>query len=232
MAESTIPASIAETHPTPSTSTGWRVAGAFGIGHVVVMLTAFALEGIASVEHGTSEADVVRAYAGVSVGRVELASYVEAMSFLLLLGAVVTLVRMMRRSDIARTAGQGALALVTAYVASTFAVGFPPLTAAVYAAHHGAPAATVATVNDVRNYGFLLQVALSGALALVLGVAAIADGAMRRWLGWGGVTVGVLVILSTPFAHNAMSLLWLVWWVGVSVLCLKRSAKTRTSATL
>lgn len=232
MAEDTIPATVAGAHVATSDRTRWRLAGGLGIAHVVVMLAAFAVEGVASVEHGTEASSVLHTYASVSTTRVELASYVEAMAFLPLLAALVLLVRLLTRTETGRTAGQLALGLGVAYVAATFAVGFPPLTAAVYAAHHGVDAATVAAVNDIRNYGFLLQVALSAALALALGVAAIAERTMRRWLGWGGVVLGVLGLLTTPFAPNAVSLVWLAWWVGVGVLCLKAGSGTNRAPSI
>ena len=226
MAEATIPAPVASVRAATSDTTRWRLAGGLGIAHVAVVLAAFAVEGVASAEHGKSASSVLHTYASASVTRVELASYVEAMAFIPLLAALVVLVRLLSRTETGRTAGQVALGLGVAYVASTFAVGFPPLTAAVYAAHHGVDAATLATVNDVRNYGFLLQVALSVALALALGFAAIAERTMLRWLGWGGIGIGALGLVATPFAHNAVSMVWMIWWVGVSVLCLKAGARS------
>ena len=200
----------------------FRWAGGLGLAHVLVMLAAFSGEGVSSVEHGTAPAAVLHSYGTVSTTRVELFSYLEAMSFLLLLPALVLLARLFgRRTEAGRVAGRTALALGVAYVGSTFAIGFPPLTAAVYAAHHGVDAATLTTVNDLRNYGFLLQVALSMAFVLALGIAALSERVLTKWVGWGGVAVGGIGILATPFAHNAMSMLWMVWWVGLAVLCLR-----------
>jgi hypothetical protein len=90
-----------------------------------------------------------------------------------------------------------------------------------YAAHHDVPIATIAMVNDIRNYGFYLQVAVSLAMALALGVAALAERVHVRWVGWGGVTIGALGIVITPLAQNAASMLELVWWVGLGVLLLR-----------
>ena len=184
MAETTIPAPFADTHAASPDTTRWRVVGALGLSHVGVMLAAFALEGVASAEHGKPASSVLHTYASASMTRVELASYVEAMAFLPLLAALVVLVGLLSRTETGRTAGQVALGLGVAYVASTFAVGFPPLTAAVYAAHHGVDAATLATVNDIRNYGFLLQVALSAALALAWASQRSPSG--RCCGGWDG----------------------------------------------
>jgi hypothetical protein len=199
----------------------WRIAGGLSLGHIVLMLGAFALEQVA-VEHGTSAASVLKDYAGVSVRQVELASYLEAMAFVVLMPALVLLARLFTaRTETSRVAAGTFLGLGVAYVASTLAVGFPPLTASVYAAHHGVPASTIATVNDLRNYGFILQVALTAALALALGVTAIAARLHRRWVGWGGVAVGSIGLVATPFANNAVSMVWMIWWVGMAVLCLR-----------
>jgi hypothetical protein len=228
MVQAAIPALI--TGGTGATGTSdvprWRWAGGLGIAHIVLMLGAFAMEQVDSVEHGTPPATVVSALGGVSVVRVELASYVEALAVIPLLVALVLLARLLgRRTETGRVAAQTALGLGIAYVASTFAVGFPPLTASVYAAHHGGDAGTVTTVLDLRNYGFLLQVALAVAFALALGIAATAEHRFTKWVGWGGIAVGVVGIVVTPFAHDEVSLAWMIWWLGACVLCLKGGPK-------
>lgn len=176
MAQAAIPAPLsggATSTASTRSKAPWRWAGGLGLTHIVVMLAAFSFEGVA-VEHGTPAGRMLHLYGAVSDSRVELGSYVEAMAFLPLLAALVVLTRLLSRTETARTAAPVALGLGVAYVASTFAVGFPPLTAAVYAAHHGVDAGTLTTVNDVCNYGFLLQGALSMAFTLALGVAALA----------------------------------------------------------
>jgi hypothetical protein len=228
MAQAAIPAR--STGGTRSTDVGdklrWRWAGGLGIAHIVLMLGAFAVEQVEAVEHGTAPATVLHVFAGVSVSRVELASYVEAVAFLPLLAALVLLAGLLgRRTQTGRVAAQTALGLGIAYVASTFAIGFPPLTAAVYAAHQGVDAGTLTTINDLRNYGFLLQVALSVAFALALGIAATAEHQLTRWMGWGGIALGVVGIVVTPFAHNAISMAWMIWWLGACLLCLKGGPK-------
>lgn len=207
-------------------STYWRVAGGLGLAHIVVMLCAFAVEGVSSVEHGTAYSKVLQTYAGVSEQRVFLASYVEAMAFVILVPALIMLGRLFsQRSETGRIAAPAFVGLGIAYVGATLAVGFAPLTTAVYAAHHGVGAQTVATINDLRNYGFLLQVALTMAFTLALGVAALTERSLVKWVGWGGVGVGVVGLAMTPFAHNAMSMVQMIWWVGLCVLCLKGGPK-------
>lgn len=207
----------------------WRWAGGLGLAHIVIMLAAFATEQV-TVEHGAAPSAVQHAYRAVSTTRVELGSYLEAMAFPLLVAALVLLARLLgRRTESGRVAAQTALALGVAYVASTFAIGFPPLSSAVYAAHHGVDASTLSTVNDLRNYGFVLQVGLSVAFTLALGVAALCEGVLTRWFGWVGIAVGAVGLVATPFVHNAVSMLWMIWWVGACLLCLRGGPRTAQS---
>ena len=148
--------------------------------------------------------------------------YVEAMSFLVLTPALVLIAALFgRRTEVGRVASQTFLALGIAFVGSTLAVGFAPGAAAVYAAHHGVDVGSIAMMNDLRNYGFVLQVALLAGMTLALGVAALTDRIHTRWVGWGGVVVGSVGLVATPFVHNAVSMAWMIWWVGLSVLLLR-----------
>ena len=76
-------------------------------------------------------------------------------------------------------------------------------------------------VNDIRNFGFYLEVALQAAMALALGIAALAEKTLVRWAGWLGIAVGAAGIVLVPFAHNVVSMLWMIWWVGLAVLLLR-----------
>ena len=208
----------------------WRWAGGLALAHVVVMLGALSQEGVL-LEHGASFSQVQGEYGQASVGRALGAGYVEALAFLLLIPAIVLLARLFgRRSEVGQVAGQSFLGLGIAFVGSTLAVGFPPAAASLYAAHHGVDAGTITMVNDIRNYGFVLQVALLAGMTLALGVAALADRVHTRWIGWGGVAVGSVGLLVTPMAHNAVSMIWMVWWVGMSVLLLRGGPARRVTA--
>ena len=212
----------------PDTAT-WRWAGGLALAHVVLMLAAFSQEK-AVIEHGASPAEVLRVYGGVNLTRTLGAGYVESMAFVVLVPAIVLLARLLgRRTEVGRVAAQSFLCLGVAFVGSTLAVGFPPGAAAVYAAHHGVDPGAIAMVNDVRNYGFVLQVALLAGMTLALGIAALTDRVHVKWVGWGGVVVGAVGLVVTPFAHNAISMAWMIWWVGMSVLLL-RGGRGRRSA--
>jgi hypothetical protein len=58
-------------------------------------------------------------------------------------------------------------------------------------------------------------------MAVALGVAAILGRQWNRLVGWGGVAVGTAVLVGTPFAHNALGMLWLLWWVPLMVLLIR-----------
>jgi hypothetical protein len=212
--------------PTPATHDRavsrnvWRAAGGLALAHVVLMFAGFSQE--VAVEHGTAADSVLRSYGGANLTRVMAGGYVESMSFLVLLPAVVLVAWCFGRTTPAgRVAAQSFLALGVVYIASTLAVGMPPEAAALYAAQHGADGPTVVGINDIRNYSFYLQVATSCAMALALGIAALAERVFVRWVGWLGCALGLVGVVATPFAHNPLSLAFVIWWVGLAVLCLR-----------
>jgi hypothetical protein len=203
----------------------WRVAGGLALAHVVLLFAAFSQE--VSVEHGDSAAAVLKAYGAADLTRVFAGGYVEAMSFLVLTAAVVLVARIFgRRTETGSLAAGTFLALGVAMIASTLAVGFPAGAAALYGAQHGATGVDVAMVNDVRNFGFYLEVALQAGMALSLGVAALAERVLVKWVGWVGLAVGGAGLVLVPFAHNLVSMLWMIWWVGVAVLLLRGRGAT------
>lgn len=202
----------------------WRVGGALGLAHVVLVFAAITQE--VMVSHGTSPATLQDKYGGANLTRVFSAGYVEAVSFVVLAAAIVVIARIFRRgSEGAEVAADAFLALGIAFVAATLAVGFAPGAAAMYGAQHGADIHTVAVVNDIRNFGYQLQVMIQGGMAIALGLAAILGRLMNRWVGWGGLVIGAATLVGTPFSNNGLGLLWYVWWVGVSVLLLTGGTK-------
>lgn len=201
-------------------ATWWRVGGGLALAHVVILFAAITQEVL--VSHGTSMAKLQDAYGGANLTRVFAAGYVEAMSFVVLTAAVVVIARIFRGGpESARLAADTFLALGIVFVAATLAVGFAPGAAALYGAQHGADIHTVAVVNDVRNYGYQLQVMIQGAMAVALGLAAILGRLLHRWVGWGGILIGAATMVGTPFANNGLGMLWYLWWVGVAVLLIR-----------
>jgi len=214
-----------ESHTAPPTTTTRRVAGGLALGHVVLLFAAFAFEGVAAAQHGTSPTKLADLLGGAPLDRTLVAGYLESLSFFVLTPAIVLIAYLFsRRTTVGRFAAQSFTAFGVAFVASTLAVGFPAGAAALYAAHHGVDAGSIATVNDIRNYSFVLQVALNAAMALALGVAALAERVHTRWVGWGGIVVGVGGLIAVPFAQNTVSSAWMIWWVGMAVLLLRQNS--------
>jgi len=217
MSTTTAPLATAPTDERRELSTLARVGGAFGLAHIVVIFAAITQE--VMVEHGTPLATIQHDFTTANLTRVFGAGYVEATSFLLLAPAVVIIARLFgRRSESARAAAQTFLALGVAFIASTLAVGFAPGAAALYGAQHGADIHSVAMVNDIRNFSYFLQVTIQGGMAIALGAAAVLSRQWNRSVGWGGVLIGTAIVVGTPFAHNGLGMLWLLWWVYLCVL--------------
>jgi hypothetical protein len=203
-----------------TTSSLWRVGGGLALAHVVMLFAAITQE--VMVTHDTPLATLQDKYGGANLTRVFTGGYIEATSMVVLAAATVVVARIFRRgSEGAEVAADAFLALGVAFVAATLAVGFAPGAAAMYGAQHGADIHTVAVVNDIRNYSYQLQVMIQGAMAIALGLAAVLGRLMNRWVGWGGIVIGVATLVATPFANNGFAMLWYVWWVGLAVLMLK-----------
>jgi hypothetical protein len=211
-----------------STTVLRRAAGGLALAHIVLLFAGFSQQ--SATEHGTPLREFTRIIGGADPTRTFIGGYVEAVSFLVLVPALVLVAMLLsRRTQVGRIAATTFVALGAAYVASTLAVGFPPGAAAMYGLQHGADANSAAMLMDVRNFGFYLQVAMSSAMALALGIAALAERINVRWVGWGGVGFGVAGLIATPFAHNVVSMGWVIWWVGLGVLFLRGNGEPRQS---
>jgi hypothetical protein len=207
----------------PISTTVARFAGIVGLAQVVIMFAAVTQEVMDA--HTTSPATLLHDFGTANLTQVFAGGYLEALSFVVLMPALVAIGWLFTRgSEATRLAAQTFLAFGIAWIAATLAVGFAPGAAAIYAAHHGADATTVATVNDIRNFAYYLQVVLQGGMAVALGTAAVLGRLWPRVVGWGGVVVGAAMLVATPFAQNALAMLWLLWWIALSVLLIKGPA--------
>ncbi len=207
----------------------WRLAGGLAIAHVVLVLGGFSQEKSAML---TDSADVVkRTYAGASVSRVLAGGYVESLGFVVLLPVLIFLARAIgQRTEAGRWATQTALAAGVCYVAVTLATGMPAGAAALYGAHHGVTdAATLAMVGNVRNFAYYLSILALGAHALGTGIAAVTDGTVKRWVGVGGIGVGILLFAGVAAqgltdGANYASMLWMIWWIGLGITLIRRGS--------
>ena len=217
-------AAITEPQGRPPTRPLWRLAGCFAAAHVVLLVVGIALQdsplfqdGVAGIQRGYVEGNLAATIGG---------GMIQGLGFALLVPALVFLSRAIgRRTEAGRWAAQTAAAAGLAYVAVTMAVGLPAGAAALYGAQSGLDVDTAFAINNIRIFGYFLSLSLLGAHAIGLALAARQDGVMRRWVGWGGLATGSVLLLSVPAAligqQDWGTLVWLIWWVGVSV-CLFR----------
>jgi len=206
----------------------WRLAGGLAIAHVVLMLGGNSQERSPFL---TDSPDVVKqTFVGADVSHVFAGGYLEALGFIVLLPVLVFLARAIgQRTEAGRWASQTALAAGLCYVAISLATAIPAGAAALYGAHHGiANAATLAVVDNVRNFAFYVSILALGAQAVGIGIAAVTDKAMKRWVGFGGIAIGILLFAGVAAAGydgvNVVFIPWMVWWVGLGIGLIRRGS--------
>jgi hypothetical protein len=90
----------------------------------------------------------------------------------------------------------------------------------------------VTIVNDLRNFAFFLSIADLGVFTACVGAAVLLTRALPRWIGWAGLAVGALCVVSVAGAgsgaHNIGSMVQMVWWVVLGVLALRHRAAAGT----
>lgn len=207
----------------------WRAAGALALAHVVLMLVGVITMGTPTVHEG--QEGIEHSYVDGSLVRIFTGGYVETIAFVLLVPVLVFLGRAFGRGEGAAWASRSAAAAGLTYVAVVVAAGFAAGAAAAWGAADGLDLQTALAVNNIRNFGYFLSLAFLGAHAIGLGIAALADGLMSRWVGWGGVVTGTVLVAAVPAAsvgiQDYATIVWLVWWVGLAVLMLRRSMPVR-----
>jgi hypothetical protein len=205
-----------------------RTAGACALGYVAAFVLAAVLvgqptvhDGQEGIEHSLVDSGLGRAFGGM---------YLLTLGFLLLLPAIVFLSRALgRRTPLGSWTAQTAAAAGTAYVVVIVGVGFSAGAAALWALHQGLDLPSVVSLNNVRNFAYFVATPFMGLYAIAVGVAAISDRLLTRWVGWGGVATGIALLLAVPAAAAGVQYampLWLLWWVGNGIALLRH----RTSA--
>lgn len=202
----------------------WQIAGTLAIAHVVLIPIGIALQGSPLLSDG--RAGIVESYVNGDLTRTFTGGILEGFAFLLLIPALVFLARAFgRRTQAGGWAAQTGLMCGLAYVAVTFAVGFPAGAAAMYGAQHGLDVDAAFALNNMRIFCYFLSLMLIGGNVIGIAVSALADGVHRRWIGGFGLVTGVALLASTPLAGIGQQdwggLLHLVWFLGVGVLLLR-----------
>ena len=202
-----------------------RVAGGLLLAHVVLFVAAAALSGPPTIHEG--QAGIEHSFNDGDLGALLAAGYLLTLGFLALVPVVVLLGRELGRAgELGRWAATTAAAAGGAYVLVIVGVALPAGGAALWAHHRGVDLPTVLAVNNIRNFAYFISLPVAGLFALGTGVAALVDGLMRTWVGWGGVVVGVALVLAIPAAavgiQYGMPLL-LLWLLGLAISLLRRT---------
>lgn len=201
-----------------------RAAGVLAVSHVMLMVVGITLQQTPSLDEGAE--GIEQYYAEANLSRVLGGGYIEVLAFLCLLPVLVFLAQAFgRRTDTGRWATRTALTAGVAYVAITIGTGFAAGAASLWGTQHGLDTATALVVNDIRNIAYFLSLAPLGVHAIALGIAAITDRTSVRWVGYGGVLTGLVLIAAVPASvvglQDYATLVWIVWWMGLAVILLR-----------
>jgi hypothetical protein len=184
-------------------------------------------DGLAGITDAYVEGDMTRVFTG---------GVLESVGFLLMIPALVFLTRVLgRRTEAGAWAAQTGLLCGVAYVAVTFAVGFPAGAVAMYGAQHGLDLEAAFAFNNLRIFGYILSLALLGGSTLGFALAALADRLHPRWFGGFGIATGLLLLASPPLGGLGQqdwgTLAFMVWFAGVGVLMLRHTpVRTREAS--
>jgi hypothetical protein len=205
----------------------WQIAGALGIAHVVLILAGIAVQSSPLFEEGTD--GIRESYVQGSFARTASGYLIESVGFLLLVPVLVFLARALgRRTPAGGWIAQTGLMCGIAYVAVTFAVGFPAGAAAMYGAQHGLDVDSAFAMNNVRIFGYFLSLLLLGGNTICIALSAWTERTHPRWFGALGVVTGLALLASTPLSAVGQqdwgTLVWTVWFTGVCVLMLRHRA--------
>ncbi|MBO0979171.1 hypothetical protein [Microbacterium sp. SD291] len=174
-------------------------------------------DGQESIEHTLVETELGFAYAGM---------YVLTLGFLVLLPVMIFLSAALgRRSALSSWAARTAAAVGIAYIVIIVGVGFSAGAAALWGLEHGLDLPSVLSLNNVRNFAYFVATPFMGMYAIAIGVAALGDRVLVRWMGWGGVVVGAAFLLAIPAAAIGVQYampIWLLWWIGNGIVLLRR----------
>lgn len=205
----------------------WRAAGLLALAQPVSFVAAVIVTGVPvvhegqrAIEHSWTESGLVRTMAG---------GYVLVLGLLCLLAAATFLSRAVgRRTETGQwAAGTGAAAGLLVVVI-IIAGGLAPGAAATWGFSQGLELETALAVNNVRNFAYFIVLPVMGVHAAAVGVSALTDPSLPRWLGRAGVLAGALLLLGAPAAAAGFPLgmpVWLSWWIAVGVALLRQPGR-------
>lgn len=210
----------------------WVITGWLLVGYVVLSFAGVAFQ--SALLLGDSPDKAAAALVRSSMAKNFAGGYLELLATLVFLVGMLGLARLLRRDDAVGEWLSSCIAgAAIGQAAVTVAVGFAAGAAAIYDGHHGAPLATVTTVNDIRNFAFFLSGGFTGVVALAVAAAVLRTATLPRWVGYAGAVIGVLYIAAIPAARtgviNAVTLVGFVWIVAIGVTAVRRGGRERVA---
>jgi hypothetical protein len=210
----------------------WRVAAGLCLAYIVLMLAGYSQQH-APMPHATA-AEVVATYQTGPEVKTYVGEYIALVAFLVLLAAVALLATLLRSE---RPASQWLARLVSAagvtYVAVTISMAFAPAAAAFYLARHGGDPSLVNAFDKLELFGNAASIGSMGLFTIGIGAAALASGAMGRFIGFSGLAVGVWVLASVAGIGQGLidygQLVWMIWFVVLAGAMLRRASRKVTA---
>ena len=211
----------------------WKAAGILALAHLALMFATTALRGSPTVHPG--QQGVEHSFVEASLTRDLAGGYVQMLACLILIPVIVFLSRAVgRRTELGSWMSGTAAAAALGYV-FVLVVGLAAGAASSWGRRQGMDLDESLAINNIRNFGYLAGPMLLGLHAIGLAIAARSDGLMGRWVGWGGLVVGVLLVLVPPAAAVGVPgaiLVWAVWWAGLGGLMLRHQDTAASGARL
>lgn len=200
-----------------------RLTGAFGVAHVAVLLTGFAITAPALVTLASPPSDITSFYTGADSASVFAGGYIEAIGLLLFLPFAAGLYRWLRdpeprQSFAAGTARMAALG----YTLLSLAPGMSAGAAALWIGQQGTtePELLVA-LNALRTFSYFLALLSLAMFLVAVAVSAYGSRSLPRPLAVFGGVAGVLLGASVAGAvggwADLASIIALPWLVVTSV---------------
>jgi hypothetical protein len=212
------------------------IGGVSGIASLVLSIGGFALIGAAgfALEPGASTEEIADAVSDGNTGLALTGVFLDRRGSLFLIAFAALLWARLRRAE----AEPGWISLASFAAALLMVAAGLGDKAAYYAivsrADTGLDPDVGSALYDTITGFFTLFQALAGFFLFVTGLAVLRTDALRRWLGWTGVAIGLVSIVSTAASESGAGQLAfplvVLWIVAVSIALLRAHAPAGTLA--
>lgn len=207
-----------------------RATATFGLAHVVLLLTGFAIA-MPSVLHSSPPAELTAFYVDGPETAIFIGGFVECVGLLMFLPFAAGLHRWLReREPRAGFAAATARMAAVCYLTISLAPGMSAMAAGVYLGHRGVDdPALLAMATNLRTFSYFLSLLALALFLVAVAVSAWPSGALPRVLSGSAGVIGVALAAALTRATDGWSdvvtLLVLVWLVAVSGWLVTRPAQ-------